>query len=660
MTDLVSLVIKADSTDIKHTEKDLKNLNKTSSKTEKATGKMNKGFASLGSTLKKLAPFIAGLGAAMLARKIIQNTIAQENAIKQLEQRLKSTSAVVGITSKELQNLASSLQSVTTFGDESILSMQSILLTFTNIRGEAFERTTEAALNLSIAMGTDLKSSAVQLGKALNAPTQNLSALTRSGIQFTKEQKDVIKALEATGRLAEAQGIILEELETQFGGAARAARDTFGGALAGLGNASNDLLESKGGLKDAKEAVEAVTKSLSDPGTIEAFNTYTAGFFQILNAAVKLTTALANMDKVWSSIKYDANIKRLDNLSESLDYYLGLSDKAFESGDMGVFNEHQGTIQELERAYDSVSQSIGRYEQEVMDYGKAISGIPELKTPVLDVLSSLGGDGKGGGGLPEITKDISSFNKALLELRDLHIQDVLFDINEAVDAGTISWREYYQLMEKYGQTAAESTEEIKNTVIDSSNEYGDVVLTGVNQMSGAFTDMAFDAEKDFGAMTKSILANIAQMLVQMALFNVVKMGLTGTSFGSFLGLAKGGAFNNGNITPMASGGIISQPTIFPMASGGIALAGEAGDEVIMPIGRTSNGDMGVKADIKGSGTVVNIKNYTTAKPVVSESTNSAGQKTIEVLIKEQVNAAIQGGGLDKNMAKIYGNKRVGY
>ena len=44
-----------------------------------------------------------------------------------------------------------------------------------------------------------------------------LRALARPGIQFNEAQEDVIKSLVAKGQNAEAQRIILAELEKQFG-----------------------------------------------------------------------------------------------------------------------------------------------------------------------------------------------------------------------------------------------------------------------------------------------------------------------------------------------------------------------------------------------------------------------------------------------------------
>jgi len=63
--------------------------------------------------------------------------------------------------------------------------------------------------------------------------------------------------------------------------------------------------------------------------------------------------------------------------------------------------------------------------------------------------------------------------------------------------------------------------------------------------------------------------------------------------GSFLGgFANGGAFKGG-ITPFADGGIVRGPTMF-------GLAGEAGDEAIMPLTRIG-GQLGVRSEGGGGG-----------------------------------------------------------
>jgi len=194
----------------------------------------------------------------------------QAKAIAQVEAGLESTGEAAGFTSKQLQKMASELQGKTLFGDEVILKdATSQLLTFTNIAGEQFARTQVAALNLATRFDGDLKSASIQLGKALNDPVANLGALNRAGIQFSDDQKAVIKSLVETNRLADAQNLILKELETQFGGSAEAAAKAGAGGFKQLQNALMDVSEEFGaiivdGIDPLKDSLEAFTKVLSN------------------------------------------------------------------------------------------------------------------------------------------------------------------------------------------------------------------------------------------------------------------------------------------------------------------------------------------------------------------------------------------------------------
>jgi len=171
----------------------------------------------------------------------------QAKAIAQVEAGLKSTGDQVGYTSKQLQDMASEMQKTTLFGDEAILKDATAqLLTFTNISGNEFKRTQKAALDLATRLDGDLKSASIQLGKALNDPVKNLSALSRSGIQFSNEQKTLINSLAETGQMAEAQRIILAELEKQYGGSAEAAAAAGLGPMQQLANSFGDLQEQFG------------------------------------------------------------------------------------------------------------------------------------------------------------------------------------------------------------------------------------------------------------------------------------------------------------------------------------------------------------------------------------------------------------------------------
>jgi len=292
MSDIVDIGLKVDSSSVKKGTGALKRFGNQAGKAERATDRMKKSIFSAGLAFKALGVAMAGL----LFRKIIRNTIEQEAALRQVEQGLISTGNAAGFTLKELKKMAAGFQKVTNFGDEAILRVQSKILTFTAISKKTFGATTEAVLDLATRMEGDLNGAVVQLGKVLNDPVRNLSLLSRQGVQFNKQQTAMIKRFVETNQIAKAQGVILKELKKEFGGSARAARDTFGGALKSLGNAFGDLLEAKGGLKEAKGELEATTKLLQDPKTIKAadqlMSALIKGFTKVVGAIPTITKFL--------------------------------------------------------------------------------------------------------------------------------------------------------------------------------------------------------------------------------------------------------------------------------------------------------------------------------------------------------------------------------
>jgi hypothetical protein len=76
---------------------------------------------------------------------------------------------------------------------------------------------------MAAVLKTDARGSAVQLGKALENPIKGVTALARAGTTFTEQQREQIKVLVESGKLLEAQDLILTEVESQYGGAAEAA-----------------------------------------------------------------------------------------------------------------------------------------------------------------------------------------------------------------------------------------------------------------------------------------------------------------------------------------------------------------------------------------------------------------------------------------------------
>lgn len=210
---------------------------------QKGLRKTGKEMEAIGKSMSMaLTAPIAGLAA--LA---VFNFDKQAKSIAQVEAGLKSTGGAVGFVSKELQDMASSLQSNSLFGDEDILkNVTAQLLTFTNITGKAFEGAQQVVLDYASRTGRDLMGTSVMIGKALNDPIAGLSALGKAGVQFTDEQKALIKSLVEGGDAAKAQAVILKELETQYGGSAAAAAAAGMGPFKQMSMAIGDLTEDFG------------------------------------------------------------------------------------------------------------------------------------------------------------------------------------------------------------------------------------------------------------------------------------------------------------------------------------------------------------------------------------------------------------------------------
>jgi hypothetical protein len=178
-----------------------------------------------------LMAFKNAIAGAVQDAQVYEQTLAKTNAV------IASTGAVAGISADGLKQQASALESLSAIDENVILNGENVIATFTQIRNVAgagndiFNQTTKAALDLSVALGQDMQSSAIQLGKALNDPIKGVSALQRVGVTFDAQQKKMIKTMVEAGDTLGAQKVILAEVNREFGGAAKAAGDTFAGAV---------------------------------------------------------------------------------------------------------------------------------------------------------------------------------------------------------------------------------------------------------------------------------------------------------------------------------------------------------------------------------------------------------------------------------------------
>lgn len=253
---------------------------------EKATGAFRETFGGLAGIL---GGALAGIGIAEFVKSSIEAFNESEQGFAQVRAGIESTSGAAGRSFEDLKKQAESLQKTTLFSDDEIMSgVTSQLLSFTNIAGEQFDRTQIAAADLATRLGGDLQGAAIQLGKALNDPAHGLSMLGKSGRHFSDSQKAVIEGLQKSGHLAQAQNLILDELQKQYGGSAAAAAKAGTGGIKQFANSVNDTQERIGEffmtiLSDVLPALQAMNDGFNDLMTFVSDNAVT---FEILIGAV--------------------------------------------------------------------------------------------------------------------------------------------------------------------------------------------------------------------------------------------------------------------------------------------------------------------------------------------------------------------------------------
>jgi hypothetical protein len=183
--------------------------------------------------IKKAAlPAVLALGAlAGMAHKTLAAGEAAATANARIAQ-INDSMGLFGEATNKVNNrlieYANATARATGVDQNQIKLAQAKLLTFKELAesadeaGGAFDRATKAAIDMGAAGFGTAEMNAVQLGKALNDPIKGVTALAKSGVTFTEQEKDKIKTLVESNKLLEAQDMVLKAIETQVGGTAEA------------------------------------------------------------------------------------------------------------------------------------------------------------------------------------------------------------------------------------------------------------------------------------------------------------------------------------------------------------------------------------------------------------------------------------------------------
>lgn len=213
--------------------------------------------------------------------------------------------------------------------------------------------------------------------------------------------------------------------------------------------------------------------------------------------------------------------------------------------------------------------------------------------------------------------------------------------------------------------------ELKEKMSDEMKMMNQITSNFSQQFSNTIVDGVMKGKLAFADFANSVVSMILKIMLNRAVISFLNAFLPGgTSGGEVVGPdvspnAKGNAFSNGML-PFAKGGAFTNSIVngaTPFAFGGafggrLGVMGEAGPEAIVPLKRSASGELGVRSTPSNVSIVVN-NNSSNAQATATSTTDSFGNRQIEILVADMVNKAIATGKTDSAMRSAYNIRRSG-
>ena len=593
-----------------------------------------------------LGPLVAVTGALNFFSRSLGTLGERQADVAALKNGLKGLTTDGNAALESLIASADKLGKQTLFNDEDFRKAFKLLTSFRTIGVSSYERVGTVAADMAQILGQDVSSVMLQVAKALEAPEVGLTALQRSGTRFTDQQKEQVKAMVAAGKTAEAQRFILTELERQYGGAAKAAGSAgFAGAMDSLGESFRDFQETIGRVIEplATGFVKALTAS------IEWMNAGYQAVLKLMKAFSPLGELLDSLGVNWENFGKAADLagKVVSIVANDVAYIINQMAQVVADVLGGLFS---GIGQFFSGIVDSSAKGMKGVVQNVVSGIRAIrnaiaslinSAPPAmlskllgfdvgktLTAPIGGIASGIEGAfnygssvlkraqgldfGTGGGyqdivgtGTPDPTQQGGSGSTGSSKRAK--------EVKEEIDALDLLGQTFNGLTATLEDFSGWRWEEIlggpEQIAEIDSNLQG--LADGIGSSFGnLFSDLvkgnktAAEAFKDFfNSILDSLVSVAAKMIAQYIAIGIAKSfaglgggggfgvdstGLAGPSspFGSFPGLAIGGAYANGGSPPVGLPSLVGErgPELFvPKTSGTIipndALGG-GGDTVV--------------------------------------------------------------------------------
>lgn len=468
--------------------------------------------------------------------------------------------------------------------------------------------------------------------------TDNLAAQANSALgtltfgetskQFKQNAADFANSAQVQfGVAAQAAGKIKEDLETPLAG------DKFKSYVANAKAAAAELAKTN-------LSVTPGTGSGVDPAAIAA----------AAAAAKKAASdAAAAAKKIQDSFKdSETDLQRqIELINTSVDARRNATEVAkvqfeIESGKLvGINSEQQKRLLGLAAELDAKKKLKQANEDEAKAAAYAATLDAANRTAKSGFDQEIAGIGLGEKARDRLKQDLAireDYNQQMADLQKQFNTGDLSPENFKKQTGQLkaALAERLSIQQDYYSGLDKAQADWTNGATAALADYLDSAQDVAGQTKGLFTSVfsgledqvsnfVLTGKASFADFTKSVLADIAKIAARQAASGLLSAGVSaigglfsggataGSSQSDYTGAAfsnwtktqaKGGAWLDG-IQMFAKGGaftngLVSSPTAFGMAGGNLGLMGEAGPEAILPLSRTSDGSLGVKA-IGGGG-----------------------------------------------------------
>lgn len=322
-----------------------------------------------------------------------------------LESQLDDAAIAAGITLTSLEDLARSSSIRLGIDVEDLIRAERTILTFTDLTSDQFNRTLELSADLGEIMGRDIPGAARLLARALDDPNLGLRLLERQVGRFDAAVIENIKSLTEQGRVAEAQGLVLDILEDKFGGVAEASADSS----AKIAAAGSEILRVFG-----TPIIGAVDENIDELLTIvdsagPAVENLGLVFGQVIEIVAELAPAIgpaaeiigAIPPEVFAAVGALLALNRVLGLLQRHPIVAAATVIALAIGEItGAADEAAPSVNQLELAIDNLTRGVvDDTTQQIVDLGKSVREAGEVSDDfgarvlrgIKDPLGALGG-----------------------------------------------------------------------------------------------------------------------------------------------------------------------------------------------------------------------------------------------------------------------------